>query len=104
MLVKIGADIPPLVTPPIPARSTSYLFGKTLLHTDTVIISFVLLTWVIWKVELKMLDDRDPVAGIHGLVGDNLDGSCRYAPLIFIDDEELLQEGFIRNWNKKLHF
>ena len=101
MLIKIGADIPPLVTPAIPAWSTSHLVCKTLLHTDTVIVFFVLLTWVTWKVQLKMLNDRDPVVGIHSLVGDNPDGSGRYAPLVFIYDEEPLHEGFVKNWISK---
>ena len=101
MLVKLGANIPPLVTPPIPARSTPHLLRKAFLHTDTVIVVFVLLTRVIGKVELKMLDNRDPVVGVHSIIGDNLDDGMRYAPLVFIDDEESLQEGFVKNWNLK---
>ena len=48
-----------------------------------------------------MLDNKDPVEWVHGLIGNNPDLGARYAPLVLIHDEELLQEGFIKNWNLK---
>ena len=116
MLVKIVADIPPLVAPPIrlkclkyqlnfiskritqpiPTRSTSNLSSKTFLDTDAEIVVLILLARVVGKVELNVFGHRDPVVRIHRLVRDNLDPRSRDAPLVVIDDEELLKEGLVK--------
>ena len=51
---------------------------------------------VVGKVEFDVFGHRDPVIRIHRLVRDNLDPRSRDAPLVIIDDEELLKEGLVK--------
>ena len=83
-------------TPPIPARSTFNLGCETFLDTDAEVVVLVLLARVVGKVELDVFGHRNPVIRIHRLVRDNLDPRSRDAPLVLIDDEELLKEGLVK--------
>ena len=90
-------------TPPIPARSTSNLSSETFLDTDAEVVVLIFLARVVGKVELDVFGHRNPVIRIHRLVRDNLDPRSRDAPLVVIDDEELLKDCLVKKVRSELH-
>ena len=55
VLINFSADISPLVTPHIPARSTTKLSGKAVLDTNRELVLLVLLAGVLGDIQLNML-------------------------------------------------
>ena len=55
VLINFSADISPLVTPHIPARSTTKLSGKAVLDTNRELVPLVLLAGVLGDIQLNML-------------------------------------------------
>ena len=54
-MINFSADISPLVTPHIPARSTTKLSGKAVLDTNRELVLLVLLAGVLGDIQLNML-------------------------------------------------